>query len=69
MGCAVLGVSMQEVTIGRSQSGKWGLFTGGFMAWPVQWEDVLFFHGNDDALRSYCEKRGFRWTGEWSSQP
>ena len=58
---------MQPVTIGKSMSGLWGLFTHGFMAWPLQLEDVLFFSGNDAALHAYCEHRGFRWTGEWSS--
>lgn len=58
----------QQVTIGKTISGKWGLFTGGFLAWPLQFEDVLFFHGNDAALHSYCQQRGFAWTGKWSSQ-
>ena len=62
-------MSLQRVTIGRSHSGKWGLFTGGLMAWPLQWEDVLWFQGDDDALHSYCKHRGFEWTGEWSSLP
>ena len=62
-------MSLQRVTIGRSHSGKWGLFTGGFMAWSLQWEDVLWFQGDDDALHSYCKHRGFEWTGEWSSLP
>ena len=58
---------MQIVTVGKSMSGHWGLFTGGFMAWPLQWEDVLFFHGNDAAVYEYCKRRGFQWSGEWSS--
>lgn len=59
---------MQPVTIGKSASGKWGLFTDNMMAWPLQYEDVLFFHGNDAALHAYCQHRGFQWTGEWSSK-
>lgn len=58
----------QLVSIGRSLSGAWGLFTGGFMAWPLTLEDVLFFEGNDIAVHEYCRRRGFEWTGEWSSR-
>lgn len=58
----------QTVTIGKSQSGKWGLFSSGFMAWPLQFEDVLVFANDHEAAAEYCNRRGFYWSGEWSSR-
>lgn len=58
---------LQPVTIGRTVSRRWGLFTGGYLAWPLSDEDVLHFAGNDASLHEYCKRRGFGWTGEWST--
>lgn len=50
----------QQVRLGRTQSGQHGLFTGGFLAWPLSPEEhaalsAMPYH----ELRSYVQRRGF----------
>jgi len=55
--------------MGKTQSGTWGLFTGGFLAWPLYLIDVMYFQNHEDELAKYCKARGFEWTGKWTVKP
>ena len=49
----------QQVTLGRTQSGKPGLFTGGYMAVPLSEERHAEFTRNPAAAVAYCARCGF----------
>jgi hypothetical protein len=56
-------MAKQQVSLGVTQSGQHGLFTGGFLAFPLTKEQYERFAdmrpGTKDALKAFCEQRGF----------
>ncbi len=50
---------IQYVSLGRSQSGKPGLFTGGMMAMPLSYEEYKKFLHDVPSLEAYCQRMGF----------
>ena len=53
------GTQPQIVNLGRTISGKPGLFTGGCLAWPLDEDDFAFYSRNTEALRTYARRLGF----------
>lgn len=49
----------QLVRLGRTDSGQHGLFTGGFLAWPLSESDYLVLSSDRRVLKDYADKRGF----------
>ena len=49
---------MQTVTYGKTISGQPGLFTNGYLAWPLSPEQLEAFKRDPVA---YCERLGFQY--------
>ena len=51
---------MQKVTLGVTQSGRPGLFTGGMLAWGLSSEDYIFYRMHPEYLKAKCLRLGFQ---------
>lgn len=51
---------MQEVSLGRTQSGRPGLFTGGFMAMPLSEDEHARMQADPAYYRAKCARWGFK---------
>ena len=51
---------MQSVIKSQTQSGKYGYFTGGYLAWPLSREQ---FELSDEWHTEHCKNLGFDYAG------
>jgi hypothetical protein len=49
----------QTVRLGRTISGRAGLFSGGCLAWPLSDADYWALSASRSTLKAYAEARGF----------
>jgi hypothetical protein len=58
----------QTVSLGRAQSGAYGLFTGHYMAWPLTPQEYSMLNAQPALAEAYCKGRGFQFKSEESNR-